>query len=410
MLGRTEVLMFVPRTLFLVALAIAASAHAAAQCTGAVDIATPKNGATVSSHFQIDAAVSSSCQVTTVHVYMDNRLQFAQYGQAALSGKFNATLGTHRVVVQAWTWDGTVFNKTVRVTVNEQAAPTCVPGFDPNVRVCAPANLTEAKGGVLVHAAAQSSASPVVSLKTFAGSRLKTVSYNDNARETEAAITLPRGLQNITVVARTSNGSEFQNQTNVQIVSDAPTCEAPFISNITPTGGDEPEFPPFLAAADAAACPITGFNIYVDNRLFYTQSNQKIFEGRLLIEPGEHNVVLQAWNSLGAVTKKAIKINVFGLDEPSCMPETDPGVTICQAEVTDNRYVIMFVGTPPYPASPYSALRIYVDNISRATFHNFAAQHGITFLKMTAGTHKVVAVAWTQSGQVATATVTVTVP
>ncbi len=148
----------------------------------------------------------------------------------------------------------------------------------------------------------------------------------------------------------------------------------------------------------------------MDNRLFYEQTNQKIFEGRLTIEPGEHNVVLQAWNSQGVFTKKAIKINVFGLEEPICVPDTDPGVTICQAEPTDNGYVITFAGTAPLPASQITALRIYVDNVSRATFRDFAAQRGITFLKMSPGTHKIVAVAWTRSGKVVADSRTVTVP
>lgn len=402
--------MFIARTFLLLVLALGFSTRALSQCSGSISITTPANGAIVNSHFQINAAASSSCAITTVHLYLDNRLQFAQYGQAVLSGKFNARIGMHTVVVQAWASDGKVFNKAVRVTVNNEVSSTCTPAFDPNVKVCAPLNLTESKGAVLLHAAARSTASPVVSLRAFAEGRLKAVTYNDNAAEMEAALTFPRGLHNINVMARSSNGAEFQNQTNIQIVSAASSCQAPFISNLTPTGGDEPEFPPFLVAADAAACSITSFEIYVDNRLFYSQANQKIFDGRLTIQPGEHNLVLQARNSQGAISKKAVKINVFGLAEPTCLPDTDPGVTICQAEVVENGYVIVFAGTPAQPASPFSALRIYVDNVARATFRDFAAQRGITFIRMGRGTHKIVAVAWTAKGQVVTDTRTVTVP
>jgi Bacterial Ig domain len=402
--------MFIARTFLLIALALGFSTPALSQCSGSIGITTPANGATVNSHFQINAAASSSCAITTLHLYIDNRLQFAQYGQAALSGKFNAKIGTHTVVVQAWASDGRVFSKTIRVTVSNEVSSTCVPAFDPNVRVCLPLNLTESKGSVLVHASARSSASPVVSLRAFSDGKLKAVSYNENATEMEAALTFPRGLHNINVVARSSNGAEFQNQSNIQIVSAATNCQAPFISNLTPTGGAEPEFPPFLVAADAAACSITSFEVYVDSRLFYSQSNQKIFEGRLTIQPGEHNLVLQARNSQGTISKKALKINVFGLEEPTCLPDKDPGVTICQAEVVENGYVIVFAGTPAQPASPFTALRIYVDNVSRATFRDFAAQRGITFLRMSRGVHNITAVAWTQKGAVVTDTRTVTVP
>jgi hypothetical protein len=402
--------MFLARRLSLVALILGFSTGALSQCSGSMNIVTPAEGATVNSHFQIDAVASSSCPITTVHVYIDNRLQFAQYGQAVLSGKFNAGIGVHQVVVQAWASDGKVFNKTIRMAVDRQVPSTCQPAFDPNVDVCAPVNLAASKGAVLLHAAARSSVSPVVLLRAFANGTLKAAGYNENALEMDAAFTLPRGLQNINVVARSSNGAEFQNQTNVQVVSPAATCESPFISNVFPIPGVASEFQPFLAAADAAACPIVSFQVYVDNRLFYSQSNQNLFDGWLTIPPGEHNVVLQAWNSHGAVGKKTIKINISGLHEATCLPATDPGVAICPNEVLGNGYTMIIAGTPAVPASPYTALRIYVDNISRATFYDFAAQGGITLLRMAPGTHKVTAVAWTAQGAVVTDTQVFIVP
>jgi len=67
-------------------------------------------------------------------------------------------------------------------------------------------------------------------------------------------------------------------------------------------------------------------------------------------------------------------------------------------------------GAPAVAASPFTALRIYVDSVSRATFYNFTAQEGITALHMTRGTHNVKAVGWTQQGSVVTDTTLVTVP
>lgn len=405
--------MFISRAFFLLILALACSTRALSQCSGSMAVTNPTDHATVNSHFQIDAVASSSCSITALHVYIDNKLQFAQYGQAVLSGKFNAGIGMHQVVVQAWASDGKVFNKTVHVSINKQVTSTCVPAFDPNVNVCAPANLAETKGAVLVHAAARSSISPVVLLQAFAGGTLKAAGYNDNATEIDAALTLPRGIQNLNLIARSSNGAEFHNEANVQVVSAASNCQPPFISSTVPTPGDAPAFPPFLAAADAAACPITTFQVYVDGRLFYSQSNQKIFTGRLTVEPGTHNVVLQAWNSQGALSKKAIKINVFELQEPTCLPS--PGIGICvglAGPVESNGYAPIFAGAPgaPAAASPFTAFRIYVDNLSLATFYDFAAQEGITALKMTRGKHQVKAVGWTQKGSVVTNTTTVTVP
>jgi hypothetical protein len=388
-------------------LAFALTVQAAAQCTGSVTIVSPAEGAAVGSHFQVDATANSSCAVSAVSLYIDDKLQFTQLSQAALSGKFNAAPGAHRLVVQAWATDGKVFNKTVHITVNKQVALACATN-DGSVKVCGPANLTESKGAVLVQATAKSSVSPVTTLKTFISGKLKATAFNENAGQIDAALSLPRGLQNINVVARSANGAEFHNETNVQIISASGKCDTPFVSSIAPTPGNAPEFPPFLIAADSAACSITGLNVYVDGRLFYKQTGQKIYEGRLQVAPGQHALVLQAWNSQGTVGKRSFTINVTGLEEPVCVPDTDPGVTVCQAEPTDNRYVIIFAGTSIQ--SSYSAMRIYVDNVARATFSDFAAQRGITFLKMTAGKHTINAVAWTRSGKVVTASTTVTVP
>jgi hypothetical protein len=398
------------RTLLLFTLFLGFSSQVFSQCSGSMTIVNPGEGARVSSHFQIDAAVASSCSVAAVHVYIDSRLQFAQFAQAALSGKFNAAPGLHTVVIQAWASDGKIFSKTVHVTVDKQEPSTCTTAFDPNVKVCQPVNLLETKDGVLLHAAARSTVSTVVLLQAFVGGQLRAAGHDANATEIEATLTLPRGLQNINVVAKTSNGLEFQNQANVQVVSATTVCQPPFLSNLTPTGGDEPEFPPFLVAADAAGCPITALRVYVDDQLFYSQSNQKIFEGRLTIGPGQHRVVLQGWNSQGTTSKKLVNIDVTGTPEPVCIPDADPGVIICQAEVVENNYVILFTGTSVAPKSAFTALRIYVDGSARATFYGFAAQRGITFLRMGRGTHKVVANAWTQKGEVVSDTATVTIP
>lgn len=401
--------MLLPRML-LFFLCLGFSSQALSQCSGSITIVNPAEGAQVSSHFQINATASSSCAVASMHVYFDGRLQFVQFAQPVLSGRFNAAIGMHTVVVQAFASDGKVFNRTVHVTVNKQVASSCNPGSGPRVLVCQPVNLLENKGPVLIHAAARSPVSPVVSLQTFVSGKLKAVSSDANATEVDANLTLPRGVQNINVVAKTSNGAEFQNQANVQVVSSSTACQAPFISSLAPAGGDAPQFPPFLAAADSAACSITTFRVYVDDQLFYSQSNQKLFEGRLTIGPGQHRVVLQAWNSQGVTSKKTINISITETPEAVCIPGTDPGVTICQAEPVENRYVTIFAGTSLAPQSPFTALRIYVDGVNRATFSGFAAQRGITFLKMSGGTHTIIAKAWTQKGTVVSDTTTVTVP
>ena len=395
------------RTLFLTSLIFGSAMQALSQCSGSVNVVNPVEGATVSSHFPIDAVASSSCSISSLHIYMNNVLQFVQYKQPALSGKFNAPLGKQTIVVQAFASDGTVFKKTVHVTVNQQVSSTCKPAFDPNVDVCAPIDLSEWKGPVLIHAAARSSVSPVVQLQAFAGGVLKAASFNGNATEIDAAFTLPRGVQSIDVVAHSSNGADFHNMANIQVVSAATSCQLPFISIGRPTPGEAVEFPVVFAGADAAACPITSLQVFVDGRLAYSQSNQKLLEGRLTIPPGQHTVTLQATNSQGAISKKAIQINVTGMQEPTCI---DGGGVCLSTEVITSRYVIIMAAPPANPPSPYTAMKIYLDGIVRAAFYGFAAQDGITFIQMKSGSHRVTAKAWRRDGTVLSASQTVTVP
>jgi hypothetical protein len=94
---------------------------------------------------------------------------------------------------------------------------------------------------------------------------------------------------------------------------------------------------------------------------------------------------LQAFNSSGAFSKKSLNINVLADLEAMSVPNTDPGVLICQGEPAGNDYMNIMVATPVAPASPFSAVRIYVDGVTRATFYGFAAQRGLTFLHMTRG-------------------------
>src|ERR1041385_3212049 len=130
--------MFISRIVSVVALILGLSSSALSQCSSSMNIFNPAEGARVSSHFQIEATASSSCPIAAVHVYIDNRLQFAQYDQAVLSGKFNARIGMHEIVVQAWASNGQVFNKRVRVSVIKEVSSTCQTAFDPGVNVCAP--------------------------------------------------------------------------------------------------------------------------------------------------------------------------------------------------------------------------------------------------------------------------------
>jgi hypothetical protein len=224
----------------------------------------------------------------------------------------------------------------------------------------------------------------------------------------DVALMLPRGLQSISLAALREDNHGFGTPDVIgQVTSSAKQCEAPFLSGGIPTNLPI-FFDEFFVAADSAACPIGSLRMFIDGNLQYSQSNQGLFDGRLVIEPGKHQFVVQATNSQGVMRQITETIEASGPVGPICAPAHDPGVALCFSLQTPGFGHILF-GTPEKPSSPVQAVRIYVDDIARAQFYNFAAQRGETELKMSKGSHRITAVVWTQRGDVSTDTITLNV-
>ena len=393
------------RLLLLLTLVSLSSLFARASCTGSITVLAPKEGALVGSRFAVGASAISSCAIAAMHVYVDDRLQYEQF-QPNLSGRFLAEMGPHRVVIQAFAADGSVFKKLVHVNVTSQTPQACPP--TPLVRLCTPPRLFITSGPVGIRGASTKfTGIPLVGLEVIVGTSVIARTFHQNAAEVDVALMLPRGLQFVELFALLENNDGFLAGVPVQITSSAKQCEAPFLS-----GGISTNLPilfdEFFVAADSAACPIGSLRMFVDGSLQYAQSNQGLFDGRLVIEPGRHQFTVQATNSQGIVRQKTETIEASGPVGPICAPAHDPGVALCFSQQSPGFGHILF-GTPERPSSPVLAVRIYVDNIARAQFYNFAAQRGETELKMSKGSHRITVVAWTRRGDVSTDTITLNV-
>lgn len=361
------------------------------------------------------ATAVSTCPIRSMQVYIDGRLQFVQYNQNSLQAYLLIPPGNHYISVKAWTGDGTsALSGPLGLSVGDLHPPDCVPKADSVVRICAPENLSNnnyLKDVIYMKAAATSAGDPVKRMRAFVDGSLSAETFAHNGAQIFYFPPAKAGIHRVTIEAITESNRSFQNQASVNVVSVSPSCETPILSSLSPTSGDTSQFPVFLAAADAALfCHITGFRVYVDDRTQYTQYGQGVLTGRLTIPQGPHRVVLQAWNNQGGVNQKAININVTESPEVVCVPESDPGVTICGTEYLGSGYLAIFVGTSPTPQQPYAAVRLYVDDVARAQFTNDAVARGISSLKMSPGRHRIVAVAWTKDGTAVTAKTEVDVP
>jgi len=396
------------RFLLLLTLVSFSSLLARASCAGSITVLAPTEGALVGSRFPVAASAISGCAIAAMHVYIDDLLQYEQF-QPNLSGRFLAEMGPHRVVIQAFAADGSVFKKLVHVNVTSQTPQACPADAPRTVRMCTPPRLFITSGPVGIRGGAIAiSGSPLVVLEVVHGFSVIARTFHQNATEVDVALMLPRGLQSVGLVALQEDNHGFQTIDVIgQITSAAKQCEAPFLSGGIPTNLPI-FFDEFFVAADSAACPIGSLRMFVDGSLQYSQSNQGLFDGRLVIEPGKHQFVVQATNSQGVMRQITETIEASGPVGPICAPAHDPGVALCLSLQTPGFGHILF-GTPEKPSSPVQAVRIYVDDIARAQFYNFAAQRGETELKISKGSHRITAVAWTQRGDVSTDTITLNV-
>jgi hypothetical protein len=77
----------------------------------------------------------------------------------------------------------------------------------------------------------------------------------------------------------------------------------------SPTAGSTQASPVHFVAAATSTSPITGMRIYVDNVSVYAIAAAKV-DTFVAMSAVKHNVVVQAWDSSGAVFKQALSITV----------------------------------------------------------------------------------------------------
>ncbi len=140
--------------------------------------------------------------------------------------------------------------------------------------------------------------------------------------------------------------------------------------------------------------------VYVDGVSKY-QLNSNHLDTYVALGGGSHSVVVQAWDSTGAVFKSAETINVSTAAAPS-----STGVTISSpSNGSNNGSPVHFVASAS-ASRAIGAMRIYVDNND---VFDASSNHLDTYISLGGGTHYVVIQAWDVSGAVYKATETISV-
>ncbi len=149
--------------------------------------------------------------------------------------------------------------------------------------------------------------------------------------------------------------------------------------------------PVHFVASASSNYPVTAMRIYVDNASYYTVSSNKI-DTSLGIPAGPHYVVVQAWDSTGAVSKSALNLTVSG-----AAPTATSGVTISSPTSGSSSGSPVQFAASARANNPITAMRIYLDNNS---VYTVAASSLNTSVSASAGNHYAVVQAWDSTGAV----------
>lgn len=106
--------------------------------------------------------------------------------------------------------------------------------------------------------------------------------------------------------------------------SSACTATTTGVKVCAPVSGSTVDSPVRFVAAAKSALPITTIRIYIDNISVFDVKSSTL-DVSLPVASGTHNVVIQAWDSSGAVFKTPISINVRAAPTPTPTPTPAPG-------------------------------------------------------------------------------------
>jgi hypothetical protein len=160
-----------------------------------------------------------------------------------------------------------------------------------------------------------------------------------------------------------------------------------------------------FTAAAKSSLPITAMRIYIDNVSAYF-TNAASLDVILAVNPGTHNVVVQAWNSGGTVFKTPLTI-ATGTAALTCTAST-AGVTVCSPTAGSTAASPVHVTAAARSSlGSITAMRIYVDNVSK---YATSAASLDTSVAMASGSHNVIVQAWDSQGSVYKNARTIMVP
>lgn len=304
----------------IVTFALCLSSQASAACpepaSGHLAICQPSANSTIYQVPHIEAIANpTSGSISTMKVYIDNKLIFQNGGGTLNLFEGGVSNGTHHLVINAWDNFGRLYQASENFGVTGNLPFSC-PVTGVGVRICAPAtgsvisNNLGFSAGFKGNTAIKSVRALLDGADVFdfapASGQTSVVAGGVNA---------PAGTHTFTVVATDTNNTVYQSSVSIKTFfeGDCPpkgnTCN-PGIYQNTPNDGDDVQSPFRVdASVQNNTASITAMKAYLDGAVVGTSSGPT-FDQPITAAKGTHILVVQAWDTKGRLYRLTENVNV----------------------------------------------------------------------------------------------------
>ncbi|HEV3317351.1 MAG TPA: Ig-like domain-containing protein [Candidatus Angelobacter sp.] len=204
----------------------------------------------------------------------------------------------------------------------------------------------------------------------------------------------------------------FQNLGKYWLVLAAASCclaTAAFagVTVSSPAPGATTGSPVQFVASASSGRPIMAMRIYVDDQSVFSNHSNNL-NTSIPMADGAHHVVVQAWDSSGAVFKfpETITVNSSSAPPPPPPPPSGSGVSVTSPADGSTVGAPMHVVASANAGNPITAMRIYLDSTDMFTGNSNQLD---TTVSASSGSHSLVVQAWDSTGAVYKQALTVNV-
>ncbi len=262
-----------------------------------VEVASPVNNAAVSSSMTIQASATPTGghTITGWYVYVDSDAKYDKGATSTIHPTVTMSLGTHTVLVRAWDSSGAFGDQTFSVTVKSK----------PVVTVSTPRNSTNVGSPINIRASASPAAGHRISGWWIYADGVA-VRNAGAIRAINTNVGLNVGTHTLLVRAWDASGA-YGDQTLTVTVSRKPavvvSAPAPGASVASPIHVQAFATPP-------GGKVIRGWYIYVDGVAKYNTGAVSSINANVPATPGQHTVIVRAWDSAGALGDQTLSLQV----------------------------------------------------------------------------------------------------